>query len=116
MIEYFIHSLPWPIGSASTLDTILWAYIVLLLVGGVMGLVKGKSRISLVSSLVFAFLLVASLLAPGLMTVPHFVSETLLGVLLIVFGIRLAKTKKFMPSGLMLALTAVTLALRVFLR
>ena len=33
-------------------------------------------------------------------------------VLLVVFAIRLAKTKKFMPGGLMLVLTIVVLALR----
>ena len=32
--------------------------------------------------------------------------------LLVVFAIRLAKTKKFMPSGLMLVLTVLALALR----
>jgi uncharacterized membrane protein (UPF0136 family) len=33
-------------------------------------------------------------------------------VLLVVFAVRLTKTKKFMPSGLMLVLTLATLALR----
>jgi uncharacterized membrane protein (UPF0136 family) len=35
-----------------------------------------------------------------------------MAVLLIVFAIRLTKTKKFMPSGLMLILTLAALALR----
>ena len=35
-----------------------------------------------------------------------------LAALLVVFGLRLAKTKKFMPAGLMLLLTLVALALR----
>jgi len=34
--------------------TILWIYIVLLVAGGVMGLVKGRSRISLIASVAFA--------------------------------------------------------------
>jgi uncharacterized membrane protein (UPF0136 family) len=38
--------------------------------------------------------------------------NVLLAALLVVFAIRLAKTKKFMPSGLMLVLTILTLALR----
>ena len=95
-------------------DTILWVYIVLLLVGGVFGFIKGKSKISLISSVLFAGALGVSILTKYVTTIPF--SEILLGLLLVVFGIRLAKTKKFMPSGLMLALTAATLALRVFVR
>lgn len=115
-LQYILHSLPWPIGEAVARDTVLWIYIVLLLVGGVFGLVKGKSKVSLVTSVLFAGLLAASILAPGLMSVPRFIPETLLAVLVIVFGVRLAKTKKFMPSGMMLAMTALTLALRFILR
>jgi len=33
-------------------------------------------------------------------------------VLLVVFAMRLAKTKKFMPAGMMLTLTIAALALR----
>jgi len=33
-----------------------------------------------------------------------------LGLLLAVFGVRLAKTKKFMPSGMLAVVTAITLA------
>jgi uncharacterized membrane protein (UPF0136 family) len=40
------------------------------------------------------------------------VADVLLVALLVVFGFRLAKTKKFMPSGLMLVLTLATFALR----
>lgn len=115
MLDLFIHSLPRPIGDAGARDSILWAYIVLLLVGGVFGLIKGKSKISLVTSVIFAGLLVGSILAPSLMAVPRFVPEILLGVLLVVFGIRLAKKKKFMPSGLMLVVTLLTLALRLII-
>jgi len=39
-------------------------------------------------------------------------ANVVLLVLLVVFTLRLAKTKKFMPSGLMLALTILALALR----
>jgi uncharacterized membrane protein (UPF0136 family) len=35
-----------------------------------------------------------------------------MAALLVVFAIRLTKTKKFMPSGLMLVITMATLALR----
>jgi uncharacterized membrane protein (UPF0136 family) len=39
-------------------------------------------------------------------------ANVLLGALLVMFGWRLTKTKKFMPSGLMLVLTLAALALR----
>ncbi|MGD1089495.1 MAG: TMEM14 family protein [Verrucomicrobiota bacterium] len=37
-------------------------------------------------------------------------------LLLVVFAFRLAKTKKFMPGGMMLVLTILALALRNFIR
>jgi len=39
-------------------------------------------------------------------------ANLLLAALIVVFAIRLAKTKKFMPAGMMLAITILTLALR----
>src|SRR5437868_2997629 len=35
-------------------NTVLWIYIALLVVGGLMGFIKGKSKISLISSVLFA--------------------------------------------------------------
>lgn len=90
-------------------NKILWIYIVLLVIGGLIGLLKGKSKVSLIMSVVFAALL--SLCAAGIIFQPY-VADILLAVLLVVFGMRLAKTKKFMPSGLMLVVTLVALALR----
>jgi len=94
-------------------DTVLWIYIILLLVGGLFGFFKGKSKISLITSAVFAAALVLTAV-PGVFQ-PAFalgLANTIMAVLLVVFAIRLAKTKKFMPSGLMLVLTIVALALR----
>ena len=90
-------------------NTLLWIYIVLLLVGGLMGFIKGKSKVSLIMSAVFAALLV--LCALGIIFKPN-VADILLAALLVVFAMRLAKTKKFMPAGMMLAVTVVVLALR----
>jgi len=39
-------------------------------------------------------------------------ANVLMAVLLVVFAMRLAKTKKFMPAGLMLVVTIAALALR----
>jgi len=97
-------------------STILWIYIVLLLIGGLIGFLKAGSKPSLIASSVSAALLIIasipSLLQPGSRQI---VIETILALLLVVFAIRLAKTKKFMPSGLMLVLTLATLAARHFL-
>src|ERR1700691_5526692 len=87
--------------------TVLWVYIVLLLAGGVMGLVKAGSKISLITSAIFALLL--ALCALGIIR-PFYVADVFVGLLLLVFGMRFAKRKKFMPSGLMVGLSAVVLA------
>lgn len=95
--------------------TILWIYIVLLIVGGLIGFLKAGSKISLITSSVSAAVLIIasipSLFQPGIREI---LIETILAVLLVVFAIRLTKTKKFMPSGLMVVLTLATLALRHF--
>ena len=86
---------------------ILWVYIVLLLGGGLMGFIKAKSAISLITSAIFGLLLALCALA---IIKPFYIAEILVALLLVVFGIRLAKGKKFMPSGLMLGLSAAVLA------
>jgi len=94
-------------------NKVLWAYIVLLLVGGMIGFFKAKSKVSLITSAVFAAILVLAVL-PGVFQ-PAFARNlvnVIMALLLVVFAVRLAKTKKFMPSGLMLAVTIAALALR----
>ena len=88
---------------------ILWIYIVLLVIGGVIGFVKAKSSISLVMSAAFAAAL--SLCATGIITL-EWLPDALLAALLIVFAMRLGKTKKLMPAGLMLIITILALTLR----
>ena len=90
-------------------NTVLWIYIVLLVVGGLIGFLKAKSKVSLIMSVVFAALL--TLCAAGIVF-QYYVADILLAALLVVFAIRLTKTKKFMPSGMMLILTLVALVLR----
>ncbi len=87
--------------------TILWVYIALLLAGGLMGFVKAKSKISLITSAIFAVLL--ALCATSVIR-PFYIADILVGLLLVVFGMRFARGKKFMPSGLMMGLSAAVLA------
>ena len=91
---------------------VLWVYIVLLLVGGLIGFFKGKSKVSLITSAVFAAILILTTLhgvfQPGFALL---LANIALVVLLLVFAVRLGKTKKFMPSGLILVATVAVLAL-----
>jgi uncharacterized membrane protein (UPF0136 family) len=94
-------------------STILWVYIILLFVGGMIGFLKAGSKISLITSSIAGAVLILTAL-PGVFTFTfrRNLADIVMAVLLIVFTIRLAKTKKFMPSGMMLVVTLVALALR----
>ena len=85
----------------------LWIYVTLLLAGGLVGLIKAGSKVSLVTSALFAALL--ALCATGIIH-PFWIADILVGVLAVVFVIRYLKTSKFMPSGLILLLSVVVLA------
>jgi uncharacterized membrane protein (UPF0136 family) len=89
--------------------TVLWVYIVLLVAGGTAGFVKAQSKMSLLTSVAFAAVLV--LCAMRIIPDP-LVADVILIVLLVFFGVRVASTRKFMPMGLMTLLTVVALALR----
>jgi uncharacterized membrane protein (UPF0136 family) len=93
--------------------TVLWVYILLLLTGGLIGFFKAGSKVSLITSAVAAAALIIAaipgLLAPGVATG---LADAIMALLLVVFAIRLAKTKKLMPSGVMLVITALALAFR----
>src|ERR1041385_5273828 len=94
-------------------NTVLWIYIVLLGAGGLVGFFVGKSKVSLTMSSAFAAALVLAAI-PNLFALSfrHGLANVLMAALLVVFALRLAKTKKFMPSGLMLVVTIAALALR----
>jgi uncharacterized membrane protein (UPF0136 family) len=93
--------------------TVLWLYIILLLAGGLIGFLKAGSKISLITSAVAAAALIATtnhrIFQPGF---ANALADAVMAALLVVFAIRLTKTKKFMPSGMMLVVTVVALALR----
>ena len=88
---------------------VLWVYIVLLLVGGLIGFLKARSKPSLIASTASAAILI--LCALDLVFKPN-VADIVITLLVVLFAIRLSKTKKFMPAGLMMAISILALALR----
>ena len=93
---------------------IVWIYGALVLTGGLIGWVKAQSKPSLISGLVFG----VTLLALG--SWMHFnpvsfwaqmSAMALAGILLVAMTIRLAKTRKFVPAGLMVVVSVLTLIL-----
>jgi uncharacterized membrane protein (UPF0136 family) len=88
---------------------ILWVFIVLLIVGGLIGFLKAKSKPSLIASVVFAIAL--ALCQLGLVRVP-WAADGLLALLVAVFVMRFLKTRKFMPAGMMAVVTILVVVLR----
>jgi uncharacterized membrane protein (UPF0136 family) len=89
-------------------NNVIWAYVALLVVGGLMGFIKGKSKISLISSLIFAVIL--ALVALGKIT-PAYIAEVVVGFLLLFFGARFIRSKKVMPAGMMTVVSLIALIL-----
>jgi uncharacterized membrane protein (UPF0136 family) len=94
---------------------VFWSYVVLLLIGGLIGFFTAGSKVSLITSAVAAALLILTRLH-GVFQ-PSFgrtLASIIMVVLLVAFAFRLSKSKKFIPSGLMLLLTLVVLVLLNF--
>ncbi|HEV2454070.1 MAG TPA: TMEM14 family protein [Verrucomicrobiae bacterium] len=98
-------------------NTVFWSYVILLLIGGLIGFFSAGSKISLMTSAVAAALLILTRLS-GVFQ-PAFgraMANVIMALLLVVFAWRLSKTKKFIPSGMMMVLTVAVLALLNFRR
>ncbi len=91
---------------------IAFAYGILTLIGGVIGYLTKGSTASLISGSVSGLLILLSAFAllKGKMF-GYYGLLGLSGILTIVFVMRLLKTHAFMPSGLMLTLSAVMFVL-----
>ncbi len=93
---------------------VVLVYGALVLVGGVMGFARAQSKPSLCAGVGFglALLLCGAMLWQGNRRVlPGGV--VLAGVLLVVMGIRFARTRKFMPAGLVALLSLVVVVMLV---
>ncbi len=89
-------------------------YGILLLLGGIFGYTKAKSKPSLISGVISGLLLLISgVLQWQQISVGLILAQILTLVLAIVFAIRLWKTRKFMPAGLMLMVSVATLVILV---
>ena len=94
-------------------STILWVYTALLVVGGLIGFLKAGSKASIIASVAFAIPL--ALCAAGIINVPR-VADVTLGFLVVFFGMRFSKSKKFMPSGMMAVLSLIALAAHLLIK
>ena len=100
-----------------TTAIIVWVYGALVLIGGAMGWAKAKSKPSLISGIVFGVAL--GFFGYGIYQ-GHAsdirVAAAIAGLLAIIMGVRFAKTKKFMPAGLMTILSALVVVTLLLLR
>ncbi|MBE9005304.1 hypothetical protein IQ259_09675 [Fortiea sp. LEGE XX443] len=91
-----------------------FAYGILAIFGGIMGYVQARSQVSLLSGSVSGLLLILSayLQLQG-QTWGLILAAFVTAILVVVFAVRLAKTRKLMPAGLMTVLGVLTLAVIV---
>jgi uncharacterized membrane protein (UPF0136 family) len=90
---------------------VLLIYSILLEAGGAMGFIKAGSKASVIASTIFAVIIFLFIFH----VLPIAYVWTVLAFLILFFGMRFAKGKKFMPNGMMLMLTIVALVLVQFL-
>lgn len=86
------------------------AYGIIAIAGGIIGYVQAASKASLISGSISGLLLIFA----GVMQLQGqawglTLAAIITAILIIVFAIRLTKTRKFMPAGLMAILGLVTL-------
>jgi uncharacterized membrane protein (UPF0136 family) len=97
-------------------NIVFWCYVALLLIGGLIGFFSAGSKVSLITSAIAAAVLISTRIGILDHTFARNLANITMVVLLIVFAIRLAKTRKFIPPGLLLVLTAVVLIMLNFHR
>ena len=90
---------------------ILLIYAILLEAGGAMGFIRAGSKASVIASTAFAVVIFLFIFN----VIPIEYAWTVLAFLVLFFGSRFARSKKFMPNGMMAILSIITLILiRVF--
>ena len=85
-------------------------YGILAIVGGAIGYKQAGSQVSLISGFISGLLLlISAYLLFGGAAIGPLLSAVVSLVLVIVFVIRLVKTRKFMPAGLMITVGVINL-------
>lgn len=88
---------------------VVLTYGILVIAGGFMGYAKAKSKPSLIAGGIFGVIvIIAALLMLKLNPIGSYLALAASVFLLLFFSRRFSATKKFMPSGLMVTLSLVT--------
>lgn len=91
-----------------------FGYGILAIVGGIIGYIQARSRVSLLSGSISGLLLIlAAYFQLQGQTWGSILAVLVTAVLVVVFAFRLVKTRKFMPAGLMTILGLLALAVMV---
>ncbi|WP_414542102.1 TMEM14 family protein [Nostoc sp. CCY0012] len=91
-----------------------FAYGILAIVGGIVGYIQANSQVSLLSGVISGLLLVlAGYLQIQGQAWALILAVLVTGSLVFFFALRLAKTRKFMPAGLMTILGVLALTFMV---
>lgn len=93
---------------------VAFSYGILVLFGGIIGYIQVKSKVSLISGIIsgLSIIIAAYCQLKGLtwgLTLAGFIT----GFLVSLFAFRLAKTRKFMPAGLMVIFGVLALVIMV---
>ena len=89
-------------------SAVILTYAAILIAGGIVGWRVSGSRISLTSSLACAVVLAGAYRLSRTYPAGGYLLATIVALALVVlFAMRLRKTRKFMPSGMMLLLSSV---------
>jgi uncharacterized membrane protein (UPF0136 family) len=86
----------------------IWVYGVMMMLGGAIGFMKVGSKASLISGVGFGLALLAS--GFGVWNGSYnsiVVAVVIAALLVVVFAIRFAKTRRFMPAGMLAILSVV---------
>jgi len=87
------------------ISALLWVYVGLLMAGGLFGFIKARSKASLLASLISS----VPLALVALKVLPLIAGQVVMGLLIVVFAVRWAKTGKSMPGAPRILLTLATL-------